>query len=200
MPIATPVVQPVQASITGSYVEQTNQTYNLTAQGTLDWANWGLNTPQDVNYKANVPQQISNFTIVGNSTVQRASFASNSYIEWFDGTPETAAAPQQGTGIYVTGVNNGFSITVPASTTPKTLKLYLGANLAHGQLTASLDEKTYNDATLDMTHDPNNTQGAGIYTLVFNGSTSNQALTVTYTAIATNGSTNYVMLQAATLA
>ena len=34
---------------------------------------------------------------------------------------------------------------------------------------------------------------------VFNGSASNQMLTVTYTAMETNGSNNYVMLQAATL-
>ncbi len=203
MPIEHPmthsVTQPVQASLTGTYVEQTNQTYNLTADGTLDWADWGLNTPQDFNHKANVPRQISNFTVIGNCTVQRASYSSNSYIEWFDGEPNTAAAPQQASGVYVTGTNNGFSITVPASTTPRTLKLYIGANLAHGALTASLDGQTYTDATLDMTHDPNSTQGAGIYTLVFNGNAPNQVLTVTYKAIATNGDNGYVLLQAATL-
>ena len=198
-PMTRSVTQPVQASLIGSYVEQTNQTYNLTADGTLDWVDWGLNTPQDLNHKANAPRQISNFTVIGNCPVQRASYSSNSYIEWFDGTPETAAAPQQASGVYVTGANNGFSITVPASTTPETLKLYVGANLAHGKLTASLDGKTFSDATLDMTHDPNSTQGAGIYTLVFNGSAPNQVLTVTYTAVATNGNNGNVLLQAATL-
>jgi serine/threonine protein kinase len=193
------VTQPVQSSLTYSYAQQTNQTYNLTTDGTLDWVDWGLNTPQDLNHKANGPRQISNFTVIGNGTVQRASYSSNSYIEWFDGTPETAAAPQQAPGVYVAGVNNGFSITVPASTTRKTLKLYVGANLAHGKLTASLDGQPISDATLDTTHDPNNTQGAGIYTLVFNGSAPDQVLTVTYTAIATNGNNGYVLLQAATL-
>src|SRR6266849_5781158 len=56
-----PTVQPVQSSLTGNYVGQ-NQTYNLTTEGTLDWSDWGLNTPQDVNHKANVQQQISNFS------------------------------------------------------------------------------------------------------------------------------------------
>ena len=195
---------PVQASLTGSYTGQTNQSYDLTTEGTLDWAVWGLNTlktPQDLNHKADVQQQISNFTVVGHSTVQRTSYSSNSYlgyIKWSDGRPE-ATAPQQVSGVYVTGIDNGFSITIPASTTPKTLKLYIGANLAHGELTASLDGQRYYDATLDMTHDPNSSQGAGIYTLVFNGSAPNQALTVTYTAIATNGSNGYVLLEAATL-
>jgi hypothetical protein len=160
---------------------------------------WGLNTPQDVNRKANVQQQISNFTVTGNATVQRDSYYSNSNIEWFDGTPQPTTALSQVWGVCVTGINNGFSITVPVSTTSRTLRIYVGAKLAHGQLTASLDGKTYTDATLDMTHDPNSAQANGIYTLVFNGSASNQMLTVTYTETETNGSNGYVMLQAATL-
>ena len=193
-----PTVQPVQSSLTGNYVGQ-NQTYNLTTEGTLDWSDWGLNTPQDVNHKANVQQQISNFSVIGNATVQRNSYYSNSNIEWFDGTPQPGTALSQTWGVCVAGINNGFSITVPASTTPRTLRIYVGAKLAHGKLTAALDGKTYTDATLDMTHDPNSTQANSVYTLVFNGSASNQMLTVTYTATETNGSNNYVMLQAATL-
>jgi serine/threonine protein kinase len=194
----TPTPQPVQTSLTGNYAQQ-NQTYNLTTEGTVDWMDWGLNTPQDVNRKANVQQQISNFTVTGNATVQRDSYYSNSNIEWFDGTPQPTTALSQVWGVCVTGINNGFSITVPVSTTSRTLRIYVGAKLAHGQLTASLDGKTYTDATLDMTHDPNSTQANGIYTLVFNGSASNQTLTVTYTETETNGSNGYVMLQAATL-
>jgi hypothetical protein len=75
----------------------------------------------------------------------------------------------------------------------------VGAKLAQGEFTASLDGKTYTDATLDMTHDPNSTQANSIYTVVFNGNAANQALTVTYKAKAINGSNSYVMLQAATL-
>ena len=193
-----PTVQPVQTSLTGNYAVQ-NQTYNLTTEGTIDWSDWGLNTPQDVNHKANVQQQISNFTVIGNATVQRDSYYSNSNIEWFDGTPQSGTALSQTWGVCVTGINNGFSITVSANTKPRTLRIYVGAKLAHGKLTASLDGKTYTDATLDMTHDPNSTQANGVYTLAFNGSASNQMLTVTYTATETNGSNNYVMLQAATL-
>src|SRR5262249_24753313 len=156
-----------EVSLTGNYTEQ-NQSYNLTNEGTVDWIAWGLKTPQDVNHKANVEQQISNFTAIGNCTVQRDSYTSNSTIEWFDGTPQPDnALQQQTTGFYVTGINNGFSITVPASTTPRTLRIYVGAKLAHGEFTASLDGKTYTDATLDMTHDPNSTQASGIYTVVF---------------------------------
>lgn len=189
---------PVQASLTGNYAQQ-NQAYNLTNEGTLDWIDWGLHTAQDVNHKANVQQQISNFAVTGNCLVQRDSYYANSNIEWFDGIPQPDTASSQTWGVYVTGLNNGFSITVPASTTSRTLRVYVGAKLAQGEFTASLDGKTYTDATLDMTHDPTSTQANSIYTVVFNGNTAHQLLTVTYKTMATNGSNSYVMLQAATL-
>jgi serine/threonine protein kinase len=193
-----PTAQPVQPSLSVSYAPQ-NQTYNLTNEGTLDWIDWGLNTPQDVNREAHVQQQISNFTLIGNCTVQRDSYYSNSNIEWFDGTPQPDTALSQTWGTYVTGINNGFSLTVPATTTPRTLQVYVGAKLAQGKFTVSLDGKTFTDATLDMRDDPNSAQANSIYTVVFNGSAANQVLTVRYTVMATNGSDSYVMLQAATL-
>jgi hypothetical protein len=79
------------------------------------------------------------------------------------------------------------------------LRVYIAANLAQGQLTASLNGKTYTDASLNMIHDPYNVEDNGIYTLVFSSSVPNQTLTVTYTLMNTNGSNGYVMLQAATL-
>ncbi len=188
----------VQPSLAVSYAPQ-NQTYNLTNEGTLDWIDWGINTPQDVNRKANVQQQISNFTIIGSCTVQRDSYYSNSNIEWFDGTPQPDLHHHRHGEYILTGINNGFSLTVPASTTPRTLHIYVGAKLARGKFTASLDGKTFTDATLDMRDDPNSTQANSIYTVVFNGNAANQVLTVRYTAMATNGSDSYVMLQAATL-
>jgi serine/threonine protein kinase len=255
-----------QTSLTGSYAEQTNQIYNLTSEGTLDWIDWGLNGPGDVNHKLGVQQQINTFNIIGNdnsnksgtaslgignnngygpggygpggygpggygnngydpnssnryytpngygsstsnntsngsttSGVQRASYASNAKLWWSDGTPVMAARPQQASGIYVPGINHGFTFNVPASTTPRTLRVYLGVNGARGEFTASLNGKAYIDETLNAAYDPKGPQAAGIYTLVFNSTVPDQALTVTYTAITTDGSNGYAMLQAATL-
>ncbi|HEY4032792.1 MAG TPA: hypothetical protein VGL94_02370 [Ktedonobacteraceae bacterium] len=109
------------------------------------------------------------------------------------------AQPQQASGIYVTGTNSGFSFSVPASTTPRTLRVYVGANGARGQLTASLNGKAYIDETLNTTYNPSGPQGSGIYTLVFNSNTPNQILTIKYTAITSDSSNGYVMLEAATL-
>jgi len=276
---STPTSQHGQTSLTGGYAEQTNQIYNLTSEGTLDWIDWGLNGPEDVNHKHGVQQQINTFTIIGNDTsnrsgttsigignnngngttgnnngnnngngntvnvsgssssssstpngydpnpsnsyytpngygssnnnnigksitisrVQRASYASNAKIWWSDGTPVMAAQPQQVSCIYVPGINNGFTFNVPASTTPRTLRVYLGVNGARGEFTASLNGKAYIDETLNAAYDPKGPQATGIYTLVFNSTVPDQVLTVTYTAITTDGSNGYAMLQAATL-
>src|SRR6202040_4074126 len=38
---------------------------NLTAQGTADWAHWGLTSSASFDHKAGVVQQISNYSVVG---------------------------------------------------------------------------------------------------------------------------------------
>jgi serine/threonine protein kinase len=199
---STDVVAPaIQPSLAGSFAEQGSQVYNLTTEGTLDWVDWGLNTAQDVNRKRGVPEQVSTFTLIGNGTVQRDDQYSNTYI-WSDGTPVAVEDPPPNQAVYgidVVGLNNGFRISVQASTTARTLRLYIGTKLARGQLTATLDGQTYTDSSLDTSSDPHNTQDNGIYTLTFNGSLPGQVLTVTYTAVLTNGSDAATFLQAATL-
>jgi serine/threonine protein kinase len=197
----TSTVSSVQPSLAGSFAEQGSQVYNLTTEGTLDWVDWGLNTAQDVNRKRGVPEQVSTFTLIGNGTVQRDDQYSNTYI-WSDGTPVAVEDPPPNQAVYgvdVVGLNNGFRISVQASTTVRTLRLYIGTKLARGQLTATLDGQTYTDSSLDTSSDPHNTQDNGIYTLTFNGSLPGQVLTVTYTAALTNGSDAATFLQAATL-
>jgi serine/threonine protein kinase len=194
--LSTLTPQPRHASLSGSYAEQTSEAYNLTTEGKLDWIHWGLHAPGDVDRKNGVQPQISGFTLIGNGTLQRDGQYSNAYV-WSDGTP-VASVGQVPSGVYVTGVKNGFAISVPASITPRTLRVYIAANLAQGQFTASLDGDTYIDVSLNMMHDPYNVEDNGIYSLVFSSSAPNQTLNVTYTAINTNGSNGYVMLQAAT--
>ncbi len=99
----------------------------------------------------------------------------------------------------MTGMSTGFSLSVPIGTTPKTLRVYLGVNGARGKFTASLNDKTYVDEGLSTAYDANGPLANGIYTLICKGSMSSQVLTVTYTAMTTNGGTGYVLLQAATL-
>jgi len=192
-------IQPpaVQTHLTCSYAEQTGNVYDLTNQGTLDWMQWGLNAPGDVNHKLAVQQQISNFTLIGNGTVQRDDHYPNAYT-WSDGTPVMVAPPQQQSGVYVRGIGNGFTFTVMASTTPRTLRVYVGAAHAEGNLWAGINGRTYTDTSLDMRNDPNIADN-GIYTITFSSSLPGQVLTVKYTVKASDASKGYVMLEAATL-
>ncbi len=200
---ATPILPPtqlpptIQTHLTGNYAEQTGIVYNLTNEGTLDWIQWGLNAPEDVNHKLNVQQQISNFALIGYGTAQRDDHYANAYT-WSDGTPVRVAPSQQQSGVYVRGIGNGFTMTIPASTTPRILRVYVGAAHAQAKFTASINERTFIDTTLDMRNDPN-IEDNGIYTLTFSSSTPNQVLTVKYTVRSSDAANGYVMLEAATL-
>jgi hypothetical protein len=187
----------IETHLTSSYAEQTSNVYNLTNEGTLDWIQWGLNTPEDVNHKLAVQQQISNFILIGTATVQRDDHYTNAYT-WSDGTPVMVAPPQQPSGVYVRGIGNGFALTVAASTTPRTLRVYVGAVHAEGYLWAGINGRTITDTSLDMRNNPN-IEDNGIYTLTFSSSVPDQVLTVKYTVKASDTSNGYVMLEAATL-
>jgi len=197
----TPSTQPpVLISLTGSYVDQTNQVYNLTPEGTLDWVHWGLRTVGEVDRKSNVQPQISSYSLIGSGTAQRDGYYSSAY-DWSDGTPVTSVnvGADKPSGVYVTGPNNGFAINVPASTTPRTLRVYIGVYKARGKLTASLGGKIYQDASLDMIGSSSSPANNGIYTLVFSSSVPKQILTVQYTVMASERSSGFVSLQSATL-
>jgi len=187
----------IQPHLTCSYAKQTSNVYNLTNEGTLDWIQWGLNAPEDVNHKLAVQQQISGFTLIGNGRVQRDNHYPNSYI-WSDGTPVMVAPPQQQSGVYVEGISNGFTFTVRASTTPRTLRVYVGAYHVQGDFWAGINGRSFTDTTLDTRNTPKS-EDNGIYTLTFSSSVPDQILTVKYTIKASYTSNSYVILEAATL-
>ncbi len=194
-PIPTPTPTP-QTGLTLTY-QEFNQFTNLTSEGSIDWIQWGLNAASDVNHKAAVSQQISNYTLQGNGTVRRDATNPINFT-WSNGSPTKSVVKSSG-GIYVTGNNNGFSITVPANTTPRTLRIYAGANLARGLFTASLNGTMKENGALDMTHDPTRTADNALYTINYSTNMPNQSLTITYTVMNSNGSGGYILLEAATL-
>src|SRR5690606_11131825 len=122
---------------------------NLSSGGTADWAHWGLSGPSSFNHKSGVTQQISNFTKIGTGQTQQYGNNPNFY-SWTGGTP-TSTATNTSTGIYVIGLNNGFQVTVPADTTARTLKMYVGLWAAGGRFEASLSDgsaPTYVDTSI----------------------------------------------------
>ena len=173
---------------------------NLTNEGTSDWAHWGLNDTNSFDHKAGVTPQISNYTLLGTKLV--ATFADNlTAFTWSDGTPTTSAINTQ-TGVYVKGLNKGFQITLPADTTSRTLRIYLGLFRAQGKLVATLSDGSAPDFTDTALNNPSGSQN-GVYTINYRAASSAQTLTLNYTAMHTYDTADTpgnVTLQAATLA
>jgi uncharacterized membrane protein len=181
-------------SLSGSFA--TPQTsIQLTTEGTSDWAHWGLNTATDFNHKNNVTPQISNFTQIGSTAANR--YANNPIAySWSDGTPTVSAASST-TGLFISGQGNGYRFTVPASTTPRSLRVYVGVWRAQGTLLAHLSDNSapdYSDSSINVSVGT----ASGVYTLTYVAASNNQTLTVTF--IQANATVGNVTLQAATLA
>ncbi len=136
---------------------------NLTAEGTLDWANWGLDNLLDFNDKAvgGVPVGlIGNWTVYGTISYGPIldNFGDQPYgFSWTDGTPTTTASTTGfGTAnyVYVGSGGAGFQITVPADTTKKVLKLHYGGWECRTRVMATLSDNSAPPFINDSVDDP----------------------------------------------
>src|SRR5690606_15975983 len=153
--------------------------------------------PISFNHKSGVTQQISNFTKIGTGQTQQYGNNPNFY-SWTGGTP-TSTATNTSTGIYVIGLNNGFQVTVPADTTARTLKMYVGLWAAGGRFEASLSDgsaPTYVDTSISNSAGTTN----AVYTLNYQAGSPGQTVTVTGYVNAIFNQWSNVTLQGATLA
>lgn len=169
---------------------------NLTAEGTRDWVHWGLTTNNSVNRKAGVIPQISDFTKIGTNAVEHLADNYTGF-SWTDGTPAVTAAGTT-TGVFMTGLNDGFEISIPADTTTRVLKLYVGLFGAQGNFQAWLSDfsdPAYTDTTLSSLGN-----GYAVYRLTYAAASAGQTLTVRYRSLNLFDSDfGNVTLQAATL-
>ena len=151
----------------------------LSNQGTTDWAHWGLTDVLSFNHKASVNQQISNISMIGNRSPSRfqASYGRRAAFAWNSGIP-TSYVNYTSTGIYVSGEGNGFEVSIPASTTEQTLKLYVGAWSGRGRLEASLSDGSVSPYVVTV----DNRYGVidRVVTLNFKALSNDQVLNVRY--------------------
>jgi hypothetical protein len=171
---------------------------DLTSEGTSDWMHWGLETNTSANRKTSVSAQISDFTRLGSATVMRYADNFTAY-SWSDGTP-TATAAGTRTGVFLTNLSSGFQFTLPADTTPRTLRLYVGAYAARGRLLAHLSDfsaQPYIDRSVfDVSWD----NEYAVYTIAYAAASAGQQLHVSYSSTELlDGAWGNVTLQAATL-
>jgi len=169
---------------------------NLTAEGSTDWAHWGLLTALSFNHKSGVAQQIGNYSVIGNTPAYSYADNYNGYT-WTDGTP-VQSVTHTNTGVYVVGRNNGFQLQVVADATVRTLKLYVGTFAARGKLQAYMSD--FSAPVLSDGSVSNSANGlGGVYTIQYQAASAGQSLVLKYTGLETYDSYGNVTLQAATL-
>jgi hypothetical protein len=169
-------------------------TVNLTALGTTDWAHWGLLSGASFDHKSGTTPQISNYTVAGAGAVNSYNNNASGYT-WTNGTPD-AGATNSTTGVYIWGINNGFTISAPADATVRTLTVYVGVYRSQGKMVAHLSDGSAADY-LDTTLNNQTGSSGAAYTFNYKAGTTGQQLVVTFTQNDNNGGN--VTLQAATM-
>lgn len=140
----------VISGILAGSLSETVTAVTLTSPVAIDWEYWGFSANQPLVHKAGITPVLTNFTVIGSNAAQEFANGEIEYI-WTDGTP-VANAERVINGVSIAGVGNGFQLSVPADMTVKTLVLYVGAENAQAQLTASLSDgsaATFTDSSID---------------------------------------------------
>jgi hypothetical protein len=107
---------------------------DLSAEGRRDWVHWG-----ELSTFSLERDKDGDFAIrEGSPTAPRFRHGlSAQAFTWRGGSP-VDNSPGTPTGIRTCGKGNGFTLTVPAATNTRTLRLYVGVLAGRGRLTAKL--------------------------------------------------------------
>ena len=170
---------------------------NLTAEGPLDWTHWGLTSANSFNRKSGVTPLLGDFTKIGSNPVMQYSNNFTRY-SWSDGTPVSSASGTP-TGVFITGQDSGFALTIPADTTTRRLKLYVGGYGVQANFQAWLDDfsaAAYTDTSVSNVYG----DSYAVYTIDFASASASGSLQVQYRADTLfDRQFGNVTLQAATL-
>lgn len=191
----TPEATQPSGFLSGSLQPSQPATVDLTAEGSSDWINWGLNGV-DTNRKIRNDPKIDNLTVLGGGLLKSKTYttAPPAAFSWNDGSPVSASEGHRG-AIYVAGVNKGFKFEAVAwNDQVRTLKVYVGGWNSRGKLTATLSDGSspaYSDSSLSSSD-----VYWGVYTINYRAASPNQKLVIEWQQI--SGESGNVKLQAAT--
>jgi hypothetical protein len=151
-------------------------TVDLTLEGTADWMHWGL-TNTSVDRKAGVTPQLSTYSAIGTKPIQ--GYADNyTSFSWTDGMP-TLLVTNTPTGVFITGLSNGFQLTLPADPIPRTARIYVGLYGAQASFEAYLSDLSappFTDSSLSNEFD----NAYAVYNLAYASASPGQTLKVIY--------------------
>lgn len=157
---------------------------DLTALGTTDWVHWAFQTVDEVNRKVGGGAVIGDYGLVGGAKVVRKTTASG-YV-WSDGAPRSSSAFPRRKGLRNRVVGGGFTLNIPATTDPSTLRLFVGARAIDATITATLSDGSVTPVTLPVSAGgtPSSLQAE----FVFAADSAGVTLDITYTLDAITGS------------
>jgi hypothetical protein len=143
--------------------------------GTSEWAHWGSTIPDR---KAGISLQISDFKTLANGSVHSfdASRIGGVNYSWSSGTPTDSQAGTSTQG-RMQAYKNGFSFTVPADTTTRTLKLYVASGFGESTLRVSLSDGSA--APFVQAFSTPTAFNERVYTIQFQAASVGQKITVT---------------------
>ena len=158
--------------------------YNLTALGTADWAPWGLaGSGSNFDHDASGGSQISNVTEVGSGNYGGWTYSPRN-VSWTNGTPTASDSGDDGYIWANNAIGAGYSFTVPASTTSRTLYVYLGGASSGGTLDAHLSDGSAADYTVTVSGTANYQD---LVAITYAAASAGQTLTITYDKTQTIG-------------
>ncbi|GLY03927.1 MULTISPECIES: hypothetical protein [Actinoplanes] len=107
-------------------------------QGTRDWVHFGLSSATSVNRRAGGTGEIKGLGGVG----ERGRYDNNpETFRWIGGTP-TSFVGATTTGLYTCDSDGTFTLSVAATPSRRTLRLYAGVWMARARLTATVAGRT----------------------------------------------------------
>ena len=143
--------------------------------GASDWVHWGSSIPDR---KAGINPEISDFKTLADGSAHSIDAASLGGVNysWSSGVP-TDSQIGTATQMKMQAFKNGFTLTIPADTTLRTLKLYLASGYGESTLRVSLSDGSA-APFVQAFSTPNNFSEKG-YTIQFQAASSGQKITLT---------------------
>ena len=185
-----PPPAPVFTSFTGGSIGSYDTNVDLTSTGGVDWAHWGGASAGNETRMIGAANVISG--VSWNSSIANDTNQSNDFT-WSNGTsPGSVSAYTSGTAIK----GGSASFTVKTSSIQHTLRVYVGSYLSQGTLTITLNGKNAYSGSWDMSHNSSNAGDNTMFTFIYRTNVDSQ-FTVTYAMTKSDGSSSYIMLEAA---
>ena len=169
-------------SITSSF-QNTSGDVDLTAEGSIDWAHWGEVDASTYDHKAGVTSLISDLTPLPGSPRNRITNSPTTF-SWSNGTPDVSGGNSPN-AVSTIALGHGFTFTVPADTTARVLRVYVGVNNMRARFTARLSDGSAADI-VDSTFF-NGGASDGAFLMVYKAGSAGQTMTVTWSEVGPDG-------------